>query len=124
MDSDNWFVEETAKAFCAPSRTEKTPSLLQSSSDGPGPARHLVGFCTGLLPAAVAAASTSLADATRLSQEIVLLSIRLGLHAYRRSVAIEATSGVWSVVVLGQDATQLRSKIDAFHQDQASFPRH
>ncbi len=92
------------------SHAEKYPHILQSSSD-----IILLGLCTGLLPAAAAATTTSLSGLLKLPPDIVCVSLRVGLLASRRSTRLERSMESWAIMVSGVPASELQKVIQEFH---------
>ncbi|KAK0703919.1 hypothetical protein B0T26DRAFT_681541 [Lasiosphaeria miniovina] len=114
-------------------RVEQDPTLLGRAAADSETAlnRRIVGFCTGLLPAAAAAAATSLPALTSTASHIVVVALRLGLHVRHRSALIEpataliepATAGIdnsWSALVSGASPAEYRSAMAHFHQTHAT----
>ena len=105
-------------------RAEQDNGLL-GCCRGSAAKRRIVGLCTGLLPAAVAAVATNIAELVDIARETVMVSLRLGLHAKQRSSQIDQTSGSWSIALSGADIGETRSTIDRYHHDRvSSFPLH
>ncbi|KAK4210046.1 hypothetical protein QBC37DRAFT_475210 [Rhypophila decipiens] len=99
-------------------RIEQDSSLgvVQASSIFP---RVVVGFCTGLLPAAAAAvASRNLSELVSIACHITLVSFRVALYASHRSALIEAASASdrWALAVSGASSTACQSAINRFHR--------
>lgn len=92
------------------SHAEKYPHILQSSSD-----IILLGPCTGLLPAAAAATTTSLSGLLKLPPDIVCVSLRVGLLASRRSTQLERSMESWAIMVSRVPASELQKVIQEFH---------
>ena len=78
---------------------------------------YLVGLCTGMLPAAAMAASSSTSHLLKLAPQIVLISLRLGVEAHRRSAQIEVSTDSWAFVVPGMAPQQQQECLDQFHSD-------
>ncbi|KAI9876882.1 MAG: hypothetical protein M1830_005404, partial [Pleopsidium flavum] len=93
---------------------EKYPHILQSSSD-----IILLGLCTGLLPAAAAATTTSLSGLLKLAPDIVCVSLRVGLLASRRSTQLERSMESWAIMVSGVPASELQKVLQEFHAKNA-----
>lgn len=106
-----------ANAFTAFSHVENNPRILANA-----PSRvTLVGFCTGLIPAAAVASATSISDVLEIAPELVCISLRLGLAASRRSMQSEPSSESWATVVLAVPRDGQQKEMDEFHEDQAGF---
>ena len=76
---------------------------------------YLVGLCTGMLPAAALAFSSSNTQLLELAPKIVCVSLRLGLEAARRSAQIETSNESWAVVVPGVGLQEQREILLRFH---------
>lgn len=88
------------------SLVENDPSVLTTFTSV-----HLLGFCTGLLPAAAAATATSAKQLLKLAPAIVSLSLYLSFEAHRRSWAIEPSSDSWTMVVSDITAETVRDEL-------------
>jgi hypothetical protein len=75
----------------------------------------ILGFCTGLLPAAVAATVTSSAQFLKLAPEVVCISLRLAIGISRRSTEIELSSESWATAIMGISASEMKTILDEFH---------
>ena len=96
-------------------------SYVQSNPrifEDPGTAVHSLGFCTGLLPAAVAAVSRNTEDLHAFGLEIVAISIRLMEAICNRSRQIEAVPGTWAYTVVGAGTEDSKAVLDEFHRAQ------
>lgn len=78
----------------------------------------ILASCTGLLPAAVIATSRSLAEIVDLSTAVVVLALKVGLAAARRSETIEENSErkSWAVAVAGVHPEQCTEILKEFHE--------
>ncbi|KAK0112637.1 hypothetical protein ONS95_014376 [Cadophora gregata] len=91
---------------------ERDPTLLDRDSSS----RTIVlGYCTGLLPAAAAALTHSMVDLLAIAPEIVATSVRLGLEVQRRSTLLEDCQESWARVVTGIPIGTLRKSLEEFH---------
>ena len=68
-----------------------------------------------MLPAAALAASSSSNQLLRLAPEIVLVALRLGLEANRRSAQIEASHESWASVVPGIAPQEQQEALSQFN---------
>lgn len=94
---------------------EECPELLQSAI--------MVGWCTGLLPAAVAASAVSMVQVLELAPRAVELSIKIGVDAHRKAAAVEDHPGSWARVVKGCPETDLEAMLNQFNATNvSSFP--
>ncbi|OJI88842.1 hypothetical protein ASPTUDRAFT_134160 [Aspergillus tubingensis CBS 134.48] len=98
---------------------EEDPTLLWGQT-----ARlHIVGLCTGLFPAALAATVPSPAELLPLSLLMVMLSLRLAIQVDRRSRCIEASTQSWAVSVKRASAGELERVISFFNEEH-ELPEH
>lgn len=74
-----------------------------------------IGACAGLLPAAVAAVSETIADVIHVGIEIAVISLRLAAEMSRRSRRIEATPGFWGHTLIGPHPKDIENCLDEFH---------
>lgn len=77
-------------------------------------------MCTGMLPAAALAVSSTVGQLLDVSPNIVRLALRLGLSAWRRSAQIEKSTESWAAIVSGIPPTKQQEAIDAFHRGKVS----
>ena len=70
-----------------------------------------------MLPAAALAASSSTSQLLRLAPEIVLVALRLGLEANRRSAQIEASTESWASVVPGMPPQEQQEALAQFNDE-------
>ncbi|PSN68069.1 PKS16 protein [Corynespora cassiicola Philippines] len=83
---------------------EDTPDLLHNSI--------ILGWCTGLLPAAVASSSHSMVDVLRITPEIVTIAVKIGVEAYRQSELVEKSERSWSFALSGLSESLLQQHLD------------
>ena len=81
---------------------------------------YLLGLCTGMLPAAALAVSTSTSQLLDLAPEIVRVSLRLGLAASRRSAQVERSCESWATVVPHVAPQEQQEILDQFHREHVS----
>ncbi|KAH6970569.1 hypothetical protein BKA56DRAFT_558919 [Ilyonectria sp. MPI-CAGE-AT-0026] len=86
---------------------EECPELLQSAI--------MVGWCTGLLPAAVAASAVSMVQVLELAPRAVEISIKIGVDAHLKAAAVEDHPGSWARVVKGCPETDLEAMLNQFN---------
>lgn len=72
-------------------------------------------MCTGMLPVAALAVTTSTVQLLKLAPEIVRMALRLGLEARRRSTQIERSNESWAAVVPGMTPREQQKALDLFH---------
>ncbi|KAH7120608.1 PKS16 protein, partial [Dactylonectria macrodidyma] len=75
----------------------------------------MVGWCTGLLPAAVAASAVSMVQVLELAPRVVELSIKIGVDARCKAAAVEDHPGSWARVVKGCPETELEAMLNQFN---------
>lgn len=94
------------------SNLERDPTLLDHASSSQ---TIVLGYCSGLLPAAAAATAHSMVELLSVAPEIVAISVRLGLEVQRRSTLLEDSPESWARVVTGISSTNLRKCLEEFH---------
>ncbi len=82
-----------------------------------------LGFCAGLLPAAVAAACRSAADIIDIGIVVVTVSCRLATEISRRSRMIEPAPGCWGYSMIGVSLKDLEACLGLFHRAKVSVNR-
>ncbi|MCJ1479554.1 hypothetical protein MMC13_008240 [Lambiella insularis] len=102
------------------SHSENDPSILEAN---PSSEIHIIGLCTGLLPAAAAATARSTGELLRLAPSIICIALRLALEADLRSSQIEETTQSWAAIVPGVPVIEQQSALDEFHR-QTELPLH
>jgi hypothetical protein len=80
-----------------------------------------VAFCTGEIPAAVAAAARDNVELHNLSIETVRVICRFARNIIRRSVLVDRTNGSWATTIVGVSLERVQTILDTFHQSQVSF---
>ncbi|MCJ1403808.1 hypothetical protein MMC11_007031 [Xylographa trunciseda] len=93
---------------------ENDPSILQSSESSV----HVLGFCTGLLPGAVAALARDSSEVYKYGLEMVSISFRLAIEFTRRSRRIDESPQSWARTIVGATAEELQVIVDDFNQKQ------
>ena len=101
------------------SYVESDSSILQPS----GSALHLLGLCTGLLPAAVASVARDTNDLVKYGLEIVVIAFRLAHELKTRARKIEDAPGCWSYTIPGKTAAHLHEILKRFHRAHVVHPR-
>ena len=79
---------------------------------------HSLGFCMGLLPAAVAAVSRNTEDLHTFGLGVLAISIRLMDGLRSRAQKIEAIPGPWAYTVVGAGTEDSKAVLDEFYQVQ------
>ena len=80
-----------------------------------------MGLCTGLLPAAAAAAAIDTNDLLSFGLEIVAISFRLTHAIIVRSSRVETEPGSWSYTVIGIKHDLLQTNLDDFNNAQVRW---
>ena len=83
-----------------------------------------MGLCTGMLPAAALAVTTSTSQLLRQAPDIVRMALRLGLAARRRSTQVEKSRESWATVVPGMSPQEQQKALDTFHKDNVGGLHH
>lgn len=81
---------------------------------------HVLGLCTGILPAAVAAVARNTDELLKFGIEIIAIAVRFGAELTARSKKIEEAPGSWAYTIVGVTAEESQAIIDGFHQNQVS----
>ncbi|KIX00034.1 uncharacterized protein Z518_10961 [Rhinocladiella mackenziei CBS 650.93] len=86
---------------------------------------HMLGLCTGLLPAAAASVAQTTAELFDLSLVILALTVRCAAQILHRSRSIDDAprTSTWGYLVTSMPAEKQQELIDKFHADQR-IPRH
>ncbi|KAK3297920.1 beta-ketoacyl synthase [Chaetomium fimeti] len=82
----------------------------------------IIGFCGGLLPAAVALAAQDTSQLFALGREIVSISFRLACEVAQRKRLIDDTPTSWGKTYVGLPKDQVQDILDKFHESQ-NIPR-
>jgi hypothetical protein len=90
------------------------PTILGS----PANSVDIIGFCGGLLPAAVALAAHDTSQLFALGREIVSISFRLACEVAQRKRLIDATPESWGKTYVGLPKDQVQNILDKFHESQ------
>ncbi|KAL1963671.1 hypothetical protein VTN77DRAFT_7875 [Rasamsonia byssochlamydoides] len=93
---------------------EEDPIILGSH----GNPVHILGFCTGEIPAAIAAVARDTSDLLQLAVEAVHIIFRLARELSRRSLLVDRTPGNWATTLVGISPERVQSILDDFHQAQ------
>lgn len=80
-------------------------------------------MCTGMLPVAALAVTTSTSQLLKLAPEIVRTALRLGLEVRRRSIQIERSNESWATIVPGLSPREQQKALDLFHIEHVGVPR-
>ncbi|KAH6851182.1 hypothetical protein B0I37DRAFT_429706 [Chaetomium sp. MPI-CAGE-AT-0009] len=94
------------------------PTILGS----PANPVDIIGFCGGLLPAAVVLAAQDTSQLFALGREIVSISFRLACEVSQRKRLIDATPTSWGKTYVGLPKDQVQDILDKFHESQ-SIPK-
>ncbi|KAJ5594738.1 Beta-ketoacyl synthase [Penicillium hispanicum] len=94
---------------------EEDPTILASH----GTSNYLLGFCTGEVPAAVAAIARDTSELLELAVEATHIIFRMARELHRRSVMVDRTNGFWARTVLGLAPERVQPILDEYHQSQS-----
>lgn len=97
---------------CPLREAENDPLLLIPSEAR----RCILGVCTGSIAAAAVAVSNSVKQLVDIGPEIVCISLRTGLEAYKRSQRLESSEGSWTLLVVGLPVVELQTIVDEFNK--------
>lgn len=78
----------------------------------------MLGFCTGEIPAAIAAGARDTSDLLKLGVEAVHIIFRLARELSRRSLLVDRTHGNWATTLVDITPERVQSILDDFHQSQ------
>ncbi|EKG09635.1 Beta-ketoacyl synthase [Macrophomina phaseolina MS6] len=95
---------------------ENDPSVLGSTEDPV----EVIGFCTGLLPAAAVLAARDTSDLLRLAPEIIRVTFRLAYEIWRRMKLVDDPYASWTETYIGLAPDRAQAILDEFHQSQVS----
>lgn len=82
---------------------------------------HVLGFCTGEIPAAIAVAARNTTELYQLSVEAVHIIFRFARDCWRRTVLVDQTNGSWATTLVGVTRSQVQTILDNFHHSQVSY---
>ncbi len=77
---------------------------------------HIIGLCTGLIPACVAMVATDVAGLFKYGLEMVAISLRLAYEVNMRSKRVEDIQESWAYSVVGATAADTQAILDSFHE--------
>ena len=95
---------------------EEDPTILASH----GAPNYLLGFCTGEIPAAVAAIARDTSEVLDLAIEATHIIFRMAREFLRRSVMVDRTNDYWARAVLSMSPDQVQTILDEYHESQVS----
>ncbi|PNP56850.1 hypothetical protein THARTR1_03085 [Trichoderma harzianum] len=90
---------------------ERDPTILGT----PERPVEILGFCTGLLPAAAVVAAKDTSELHALAREIVLVTFRMTREIVRQTKLVEDSSGDWARTYIGISRERMKSILDDFH---------
>ncbi|KAL7943594.1 polyketide synthase [Trichoderma barbatum] len=76
---------------------------------------EILGFCTGLLPAAAVVAANDTSELHTLACEIVLVTFRMTREIVRQTKLVEDNAGDWARTFVGITREKMKSILDEFH---------
>lgn len=80
---------------------------------------HILALCTGLLPAAAAAAARDTSELLKIGIEIVSITFRMAFEISRRMKLIEEEGGGnWATTIVGATVERTREILENFHKAQ------
>jgi hypothetical protein len=79
---------------------------------------QVLGFCTGLLPAAAIVAAKDSSELFLLSREIISVTFRMAYELKKRMVLIENAHGSWARTYTGLSVEKAQRILDEFHNSQ------
>ena len=85
---------------------------------------HILGLCTGLLPAAAALISSNVTDLFTYGLEMVAMSIRMAHELSVRSEMVDETPGSWAYSLVGATASEIEQTLKSFHKAQVRDLRY
>ncbi|KAJ5806695.1 hypothetical protein N7474_010287 [Penicillium riverlandense] len=94
---------------------EEDPSILGSMANP----IHVLGFCTGEIPAAVAVAAHNTTELYQLSVEAVHIIFRFARDCWRRTVLADQTIGNWATTLVGVTPGEIQPLLNEFHRSQS-----
>ncbi|KAI9036832.1 type I polyketide synthase [Aspergillus affinis] len=98
---------------------ERDPQTLFSNDR-----KILLGVCTGMLPASIAACITSVKELLNISPELIRIAVRLGVQVSARSQSLDKSTERWALACAGLSLNSLKEIIVQFHQiHSVSLPR-
>lgn len=95
---------------------EEDPSIL-GSTENP---IHVLGFCTGEIPAAVAVAARNNTELYELSLETIHIIFRFARDCWRRTVLVDQRNESWATTLVGVTPGEVQTILDEFHCSQVS----
>lgn len=81
---------------------------------------HVLGFCTGEIPAAIAVAARNTSELYQLSIEAVHIIFRFAREDWRRTMLVDETNGSWATTIVGVTPDAVQAILDQFHHSQVS----
>ena len=96
--------------------SEEDPMVLGSERSP----TEMLAFCTGMLPAAVAAAARDTSELLSIGVEVISIVFRLVCEVTRRMRLVEDAAGHWATTILGVRRNQTQIILDDFHTSQVS----
>ncbi|KAL2147441.1 hypothetical protein VTI28DRAFT_9340 [Corynascus sepedonium] len=93
---------------------DSDPTILGSTASPV----DIIGFCGGLLPAAVAMAAQDTSQLFALGREIVSISFRLACEVAQRKRLIDDAPASWGKTYVGIQKDRVQEILDNFHENQ------
>lgn len=79
---------------------------------------EILAFCTGLLPAAAAAAARDTSELLKIGSEIISITFRMAFEIGRRMALVEKGGGNWAVTIVGVTVEKTNDILENFHKTQ------
>jgi len=96
---------------------EEDPSILGSQNSP----IEILAFCTGLLPAAVAAVSKDTSELLKFGLEIISITFRLSFEITRIMRLIEDVGGNLATTIVGANLEKTQAILDEFYVSQVGL---
>ncbi|KAL8696326.1 MAG: hypothetical protein Q9224_002852, partial [Gallowayella concinna] len=93
---------------------EEDPSILGSESHPTA----ILAFCTGSLPAAVAAAARDTSEVLKLGVELISIVFRMSYEIHRRMTLVDDAGGNWATTIVGAQVGKVTAILKKFHESQ------
>lgn len=84
----------------------------------------ILGYCTGLLPAAAAAVSADLLNLIQVGVEVIHIAFRVALYAHHRSGINGTKTESWAVVLSSITSDHLLEALDQFNSEKVRSKRN
>lgn len=82
---------------------------------------EILAFCTGLLPAAIAACARDSSEVLNLGTELISIVFRMSFEISRRMRLVEEAGGSWATTILGVGVERTEAILDEFYSSQVGL---